>query len=128
LDSSSVAPEIDGVGNIGDTVVTLTKLVWYRVSNLTTGSLGPVIFSPTYSNLHFRFISPARAVQVNEAIVKYDTGSSPDPDVKIDIREAGVSSCASGVREREGVVVYLKMPHSIGRRVRTVAIKASRIH
>ena len=101
LHGSCVAPYGDGIGKIGDAIVTLTKLVWYRVVNLTASSLGPVIFSPPDTKLHFRLSSPTGTAEGSEAIVKYDPGSSSYPYVLIDIGEAGVSSGASGVRERK---------------------------
>ena len=61
LHSSGVAPKIDGICNVSDTVITLAKLVGYGVVNLTTSPLGPVIFSAANTKLYFRLSTPASA-------------------------------------------------------------------
>ena len=69
--------------------------------------------------------APALTQKMVKIVVEDDAGSTADPDVLVDVRQAGVSICAGLVGEQEVVTVDLKLPHPERRTVVAVSIEST---
>ena len=124
---SSVSPKPNWVGEISAAVVILTELVRCWIVSCRAASLRAVIFRATIIKFHFRLNAPARTGEMVETVVKDDTGGTANPDVLVDVGDAGLPVVAGFIGILECIVVNLEVPHSVRGAVLAMAVEPTRI-
>jgi hypothetical protein len=124
-----VSPDGNGIGNANRTVETLTELMKGRVSKRPAGRPRrlSVILNTTIGELKLGFGPPTTALKDIEIIIEYNSSTTTNPDVLVNIRRTGISLRASLIREEEVVIVDFKGSHPKWGAISTMAVEPGRI-